>query len=87
MTTGHIDVALRDEIRGIVADIVEMDAEQIEWDTHFWDELEVDSLQNIELLSGLERRFGITIEQAELSKMEDLRSTYEVVVAALRGAG
>ncbi|MDF6043852.1 acyl carrier protein [Streptomyces sp. JH14] len=85
MELQDIDVELRDRIRGIIADIVEVDIDEIEWTTHFWDELGADSLQGIEILSTLERRLGITIEQRLLAEMKDVRSTYGVVLAARKG--
>jgi acyl carrier protein len=87
METEDIDVAVRDGIREIVADIVEVDVEDVGWTSHFWDELNADSLQGIEILSALERRYKITIDQALLPQMQDVRSTYEVVMAAMREAG
>lgn len=84
MTIENVDLTVRDEIREIVADIVEMDADKIGWNSHFWDELKADSLQGIEILSALERKFRITINQASLSVMQDVQSTYEVVMAALQ---
>lgn len=86
MSVENVDVDLREEIREIVADIVEVDAEQISWASHFWNELEADSLQGIEILAALERRFRITIEQSLLPDMHDVQSTYEIVVAARKAA-
>lgn len=86
MSVENIDETVRDEIREIVADIVEIDVDQIGWNSHFWDELKVDSLQGIEILSALERKFRITIDQASLSFMQDVQSTYQVVMAALQVA-
>ncbi len=86
MSVEDIDVTVRDEIREIVADIVEVDADQIGWNSHFWDELKADSLQGIEILAALERKFRITIDQASLSVMQDVQSTYEVVMASLQVA-
>lgn len=86
MSVENIDVSVRDEIREIVADIVEIDVDQIGWNSHFWDELKADSLQGIEILSALERKFDITIEQASLSFMQDVQSTYQVVMAAMQVA-
>lgn len=82
MTVENIKVDLCEEIREIVAEIVEIDAEQIGWTSHFANELEADSLQRIEILWALERRFRITIEQSLLPDMQDVQSTYEIVVAA-----
>jgi acyl carrier protein len=81
-----VDAEVRETIREIVADVLELDLDRVGWDSHFWDELGADSLQGIEILSALERRFGITIEQSSLVAMRDVRSTHAVVVAALNGA-
>jgi acyl carrier protein len=83
MSAEKIDVDLREEIREIVAAILEVDVEAT---SHFWDELEADSLQRIEILSALERRFHITIEQSLLADMRDVQSTYEVVLALMKPA-
>jgi len=81
-----MDVDLREEIREIVATILEVDVERISLTSHFWDELDADSLQGIEILSALERRFHITIEQSLLTDMRDVQSTYEVVMTLMKPA-
>jgi acyl carrier protein len=86
MSAEDMDVDLLAEIREIVAAILEVDVEQIGLTSHFRDELEADSLQGIEILSGLERRFHITIEQSLLADMRDVESTYEVVMALMKPA-
>jgi acyl carrier protein len=86
MSVENIDLDLRAEIRDIVAEILELDADQITWNSHFWDELEADSMQGIEILAALERRYRITIEQSSLTQMHDVESTCGVVLAALKDA-
>jgi len=86
MGAEETDTDLREEIRDIVAAILEVDFERIGPTTHFWDELEADSLQGIEILSALERRFRITIEQSALADMHDVRSTSDVVAAIRKAA-
>lgn len=86
MSAGEMDVDLREEIREIVAAILEVDVGRISLTSHFWDELEADSLQGIEILSALERRFHVTIEQSLLADMRDVQSTYEVVTALMKPA-
>jgi acyl carrier protein len=83
----ELDTGVRDMIREIVADIVEVDVESIGWNSHFWNELGADSLQGIEILSALERRFRITVEQGRLADMQDVQSTYHVVMDALKATG
>jgi acyl carrier protein len=86
MSAEKMDVDLHEEIREIVAAILEIDVERISPTSNVWDELEADSLQGIEILSALERRFHITIEQSLLADMRDVQSTYEVVMAIMKRA-
>ena len=82
MECQHIDTDVLDVIREIVAEIVEVEVERVGWNVSFWDDLEADSLQSIEILSALERRFEITIDQRLLADMRDAQSTYDLVMAA-----
>jgi acyl carrier protein len=86
MSAEEMDASLREEIRQIVAGILEVDAERVGLTSRFRDELEADSLQRIEILAALERRFHITIEQTLLADMRDVQSTYEVVMALMKPA-
>lgn len=86
MSAEEMDVDPREQIREIVAAILEVDVERISLTSHFRDELEADSLQLIEILSALERRYRITIEQSLLADMRDVQSTYEVVMALMKPA-
>ena len=86
MSAEEMNVDLREEIREIVAAILEVDVERISPTSVFRDDLEADSLQGIEILSALERRFHITIEQSLLADMQDVQSTYEVVMAVMKAA-
>jgi acyl carrier protein len=83
----ELDGGVRDVIREIVAEIVEVDVDSVGWNSHFWNQLGADSLQGIEILSALERRFRITIDQSLLADMQDVQSTYQVVMAAIKAAG
>ena len=86
MSVEEMDMDLRDEIREIVAAILEVDVERVSLTSNFRDELEADSLQAIEILSGLERRFRITIEPSLLADMRDVQSTYEVIRGLIKHA-
>lgn len=83
MSIADIDTSLRDAIREAVADILEIEPDEITWTSNFKQDHEADSLQGIEILAALERRFGITIDQALLPRMTDLSSTYAVVVEVM----
>ncbi|MBX7266538.1 acyl carrier protein [Micromonospora sp. Llam7] len=83
MSIADIDTSLRDGIRETVAEMLEIGPDEITWTSSFQRDHDADSLQGIEILSALERRFGITIDQSMLSRMTDLSSTYAVVAEAM----
>jgi acyl carrier protein len=60
------------EIKAIVCDILEIDPDEITETSLFKDDHGADSLRAIEILANLERSFGITIDQTELSRMTNL---------------
>lgn len=81
----RIDVAVRDAVVDTVAAVTEVEPDELGWTRDFWEELELDSLQALEVLSALERRFHIVIDQSSLEVMRDIKSTYGVVMAARSG--
>jgi acyl carrier protein len=86
MGAEEMDVDLREEIREIVADILDVDVERISPTSHFRDDFGADSLKGIEILFAMERRFHITIEPRLLTDMRDVQGTYEVVMALMKPA-
>ncbi|AXL91905.1 polyketide-8 synthase acyl carrier protein [Streptomyces sp. CB09001] len=87
MTTPENTVADREarkaKIKEMVCRILEIDPEQLTDTSRFKEEHDADSLRAIEILAGLEREFGITIEQEELSRMVNLDGVESVVDQAL----
>nr|WP_062214411.1 acyl carrier protein [Streptomyces sp. NBRC 109706] len=75
--------SVRDErekkIKEIVLDILELEEEEVTETSLFKEDHSADSLRSIEILAGLEKEFGITIDQAELPRMVHLKGVYEVV--------
>jgi acyl carrier protein len=70
------------ELRDMAADVFTVEPEEVERATAFSDDLGVDSLLAVELLSRIEQRYDIMIDADDLQKMTDLRSTYKVVADA-----
>jgi acyl carrier protein len=83
MSVTHVNPALRDEVRDVLADILEVEIGDITPTSNFQDDHGGDSMKGIEVLAALERRFDITIDQSELPRMINLEQTYEVVTEAL----
>ncbi|GGS28112.1 MULTISPECIES: acyl carrier protein [Streptomyces] len=72
----------RATIREIICDILELEDDEVTDTSLFIDDHGADSLRAIEILASLEKEFGITIEQSELSEMVNLERVYKVVAEA-----
>jgi len=73
-TSEHLE-----ELREIVAEILELEPQELTDTGHFMDDYGADSLRAIEMLARIEKRYRVEIPQSELPAMKDLRSVYEVV--------
>jgi acyl carrier protein len=78
LTTTATDLRLR-EIAEMAADLFTVPVEQVLTADDFIEDLGADSLLAIELLTQLEKRYGVTIPEDELPNMANLRSTYDIV--------
>ncbi|HEV2371951.1 MAG TPA: acyl carrier protein [Streptosporangiaceae bacterium] len=67
------------ELRDIVADVLELEPEEIDDAADFVDEYEADSLRAIEILARIEKRYRVEIPQSELDRMRSLKAVYDVV--------
>jgi acyl carrier protein len=72
-----------DRLRQIVAVIAEVDPDQIESDTHFYDDLLCDSLQQLEIVVQVERAFSVKLSDTEAAGLHRIRDA----VAVLRAKG
>ncbi|MFI1918371.1 acyl carrier protein [Nocardia sp. NPDC020380] len=76
------DMAVLGKVREILAQVLDMDDNQIGSHTSFRDELELDSLQKIELIARTERAFDRTLDLHEVAVADTLAD----LVPLLRGA-
>lgn len=67
------------EIRDIVADVLEIETDELSDDGDFVEEYEADSLRAIEILARIEKKYKVEIPQSELAGMRNLSSVYQVV--------
>ncbi|MBO8184002.1 acyl carrier protein [Streptomyces spirodelae] len=67
------------KIKEIVCDILELEEEEVTTEGLFNEEYGADSLRAIEILSSLEREFGVVIDQTELVRMTNLQGVYDVL--------
>lgn len=66
-------------IKEIVSEILEIDPAEMTQTSLFKEDHDADSLGAIEILSALERTFGVEIDQAELTRMVNLEGVIAVV--------
>lgn len=78
----QIDADGKAKIKEIVSEILEIDAEEMTDTSLFKEDHDADSLGAIEILSALERTFGVEIDQAELTRMVNLEGVIAVVAEA-----
>ncbi|MFG3052729.1 acyl carrier protein [Kitasatospora sp. NPDC048239] len=82
-STVVITAEQRVRIKEIVCDILELEADEVTDTSRFKEDHNADSLGAIEILSSLERTFGIEIDQAELIRMVSLDGVVGVVQESL----
>lgn len=72
-----------DEIRAVVARVLEVDEDQVGPTDHFVEQLGADSMKLIELLANLEIEFDVEVDPGEFERLVDLDGVYAVLSEAL----
>ncbi|MEU5259425.1 acyl carrier protein [Amycolatopsis sp. NPDC021455] len=78
----EVKADLYDELRELVCDVLELEPGEITGTSSFVDDLGVDSLSLIELVSQCEKRYRIRIAESQLKTMLTLDGVYRVVTEA-----
>jgi acyl carrier protein len=73
---------LKESLRALIAEIIEVDPSQVE-DTRSLKDLGVDSMQAIEIISDIERRYQIKIPEGDFKRVTNLESVTELLVEKL----
>ncbi len=79
MASQSVDEQMRQQVREIIAEEIEMDPGDLEESASFVDEYEADSMSVIQVFSRVERELGVAIPQEEMQNMTDLNTAYEIV--------
>jgi acyl carrier protein len=70
----------REELRTLIADVIEVDAAKVTDNAHFAEDLEVDSLMALEIAVQIEQKYGIKIDDSEVGKITSLAAAYDFIV-------
>jgi acyl carrier protein len=63
-----------EELREMVAEVLELEPEELSDTGDFFDEYEADSLRAIEILARIDKRYKVEIPQAELAELRNLKA-------------
>lgn len=69
---------LKQEIRSLVAEIIELDEGEIADEANFVEDLGVDSMMALEILAAIEKKYKIQIPEEKLMKVTNLRQTVDL---------
>lgn len=86
MTEQTTSVLDKEELRRLVAETLDVEVDEVTDDVHFVNDLEVDSLMALEITVRLEKRYGISLDEAELRRVTTLNGTHQLLSDKLRAA-
>ena len=72
-----------EKLKGIIADVLNVDAEEITMETTFVDDLGADSLDVFQIIMGIEEEFDIEIAQEEAEKIVSVGDAVEQIKNAV----
>jgi acyl carrier protein len=70
---------VENDIRSLIAEILETEPDQILGDASFVKDLGMDSMMALEILAGIEKKYKIVIPEETLPKFTDLNTTIKLV--------
>ncbi|MEE1784242.1 acyl carrier protein [Streptomyces sp. SP17BM10] len=76
----------KEELRAVVAQVLDVDAEEVTDDAHFIDDLEVDSLMALEIVVVLEKTYGVKLPESALKQITTLQNAHDVLLGRLDAA-
>jgi acyl carrier protein len=83
MTTGVPHTLNPEELRGFVANVLDVDSDAVTDDAHFVAELGADSLKALEVMVGLEKKYRIKISEDEVRDITTFAEVRDLVTAKL----
>ncbi|WP_179892352.1 acyl carrier protein [Streptomyces sp. rh34] len=76
----------KEELRSTIAEVLDLDIDEVSDDASFTEDLEVDSLMALEVVVVLEKKYGLRLEERELRQITSLDNAYSVLLGKLPAA-
>jgi len=70
---------IEEDVRSLIAEILEVEPGEIDPNAHFVKDLGMDSMMALEILAGIEKKYRIAIPEDTLPKFTDLTTTVNIV--------
>ena len=67
------------KIRDIVAEIIEVEPEEVTSEADFVNDLGMDSMQALEIMAAVEKQFNIRIPENELANITNLKGSVSIL--------
>ncbi|UYW72033.1 acyl carrier protein [Bacillus cereus] len=74
-----MDTIQKEKLIQMIAEVLEVEIEDIKDDTDLVEELDADSMMALEILAGIEKEFQIKIPEEELQKFTSLNNIISVI--------
>ena len=76
---------IRNEVRALVAKIVKLPEEKVNFDADLFSDLNVDSLVGMEIFAALDKRYAIVVPEDRLRELNTLDDLAKLVAQLLAG--
>jgi len=76
---------LEKDIKGLVAEIVEVSPEEVTPEANFVEDLGMDSMQALEIMAAVEKKYAVQIPEDYLGKIMNLSSLLEIAKEIISG--
>ncbi|MFF3396704.1 acyl carrier protein [Streptomyces sp. NPDC002669] len=73
-----------EQLRAIIAEVLDVEVADIGDDTNFADDLEIDSLMALEVVVVLEKRYQVKLREEELKQVTCLKAAHDLLQQKLR---
>ena len=70
---------LKDDLKKLIAEIVEVEPDKITPDANFVEDLGMDSMMALEILASVEKKYKLRIPEENLTKITNLNKVVELV--------
>lgn len=75
----EVDIDMENKILQIVAEVSEMNIEEITFHSELVDDLEIDSMMSLEILTRLEKEFNISLSEEDFAKFDTVNDIISLV--------